>query len=68
MRVVVVGGGLSGLSAAIQLAVDGAEVILVESNETLGGRVRLRDTGDWIIDPGLHLLRSKGPLNQLLRK
>jgi predicted NAD/FAD-dependent oxidoreductase len=68
MRVVVVGGGITGLSASIQLAVDGAEVILVESRDTLGGRVRQRNTGDWIIDPGLHLMRSKGPLNQLLRK
>jgi len=68
MRVVVVGGGLTGLSAVIQLAADGTEAILVESGDTLGGRVKFHETGDWIIDPGLHLLRSKGPLNQLLRK
>ena len=68
MRVAVVGGGIAGLSASIQLAVDGAEVILVEARDTLGGRVRMRNTGDWIIDPGLHLMREKGPLNQLLRK
>ena len=68
MRVVVVGGGIAGLSASIQLAVDGAEVILIESRDTLGGRVRIRNTGGWIIDPGLHLMREKGPLHQLLRK
>ena len=68
MRVAVVGGGVAGLSACIQLAADGAEVILVEARDTLGGRARMRNTGDWVIDPGLHLMRKKGPLNQLLRK
>ena len=28
----------------------------------------MRDSGNWLLDPGLHLLRRKGPLNQLLRK
>ncbi|HIC75183.1 MAG TPA: FAD-dependent oxidoreductase, partial [Candidatus Poseidoniales archaeon] len=43
MRVVVVGGGVAGLSAAIQLAAEGASVFLVESKDILGGRVRLQD-------------------------
>ena len=68
MRSVVVGGGVAGLAAAVQLAADGATVILIDSRDTLGGRVRLRDSGNWLLDPGLHLLRRKGPLNQLLRK
>ena len=68
MRSVVIGGGVAGLAAAVQLAADGATVLLVESRDTLGGRVRLRDSGEWLLDPGLHLLRRKGPLNQLLRK
>ena len=68
MRSVVVGGGVAGLAAAVQLAADGATVLLIESRDTLGGRVRLRDSGSWLLDPGLHLLRRKGPLNQLLRK
>ena len=68
MRSVVVGGGVAGLAAAVQLAADGATVLLIESRDTLGGRVRLRDSGNWLLDPGLHLLRRKGPLNQLLRK
>ena len=68
MRVVVVGGGVAGLSAAIQLAAEGASVFLVESKDILGGRVRLQDAGDWILDPGLHLLRRRGPFQQLLRR
>ena len=63
-----VGGGVAGLAAAVQLASDGSTVLLVEPKDTLGGRVRMRDSSNWLLDPGLHLLRRKGPLNQLLRK
>ena len=68
MRAVVIGGGLAGLSAAIQLSVDGASVTLIESNEILGGRVRKQDSGDWVLDSGLHLMRRRGPFQQLLRR
>ncbi len=68
VRVAVIGGGIAGLSAAVQLATDGAAVTLFESGETLGGRVRLQDSGDWVLDPGLHLMRRRGPFQQLLRR
>jgi len=68
MRSIVIGGGVAGLAAAVQLAADGSTVLLVESKDTLGGRVRMRDSGSWLLDPGLHLMQRKGPLNQLLRK
>jgi len=46
--VVVVGGGIAGLAAAIGLAERGVRVVLVEAADTLGGRVR-----SWPIDlPG----------------
>lgn len=38
-EVVVVGGGLAGLSAAVALAEDGARVTLIERRPELGGRV-----------------------------
>ena len=38
-RVVVVGGGFSGLTAAVDAAETGAEVVLIEKNPYLGGRV-----------------------------
>mgnify|MGYP002524922349 FL=1 len=52
MRSVVVGGGVAGLAAAVQLAADGATVLLIESRDTLGGRVRLRDSGSWLLEIG----------------
>ena len=47
-RVVVVGGGIAGISAAVGLAERGVEVTLVEAESSLGGRVR-----SWPVDvPG----------------
>src|SRR5258708_32019361 len=40
MRVAVVGGGLAGLSAALDLVDGGADVTLYEARPTLGGAVQ----------------------------
>lgn len=40
-KILVVGGGISGLTAAIEAAETGAEVIIVEKNPYLGGRVAM---------------------------
>ncbi|HEY3071103.1 MAG TPA: hydroxysqualene dehydroxylase HpnE [Gaiellaceae bacterium] len=40
MRAVVVGGGLSGLAAALELLAEGHEVTLLEARPTLGGAVQ----------------------------
>jgi zeta-carotene desaturase len=56
--VVVIGGGLSGLAAAVELASRGASVVLCEQAPRLGGRCYSyvdRKTGD-VIDNGQHLL------------
>lgn len=58
--VVVIGGGLSGLSASVKLANAGASVFLFEQNPNLGGRTYSfidRTTGD-VVDNGQHLLIS----------
>ena len=39
----VVGGGISGLSAAVDLADSGFKVYLVEKNTTIGGRMSQLD-------------------------
>ena len=55
-RVVVVGGGLAGLSAARKLVLAGHDVEIVEARAILGGKVSSwRDNdGDWI-ESGLHV-------------
>lgn len=40
-KILVVGGGISGMTAAIEAAEAGADVVLVEKNPYLGGRVAL---------------------------
>jgi squalene-associated FAD-dependent desaturase len=57
-RVVVVGGGWAGLSAALELAERGAQVQLFEKRAVLGGRAysyRAREAGH-TVDNGQHLL------------
>ncbi|CAN5855888.1 protoporphyrinogen oxidase [soil metagenome] len=50
--VVVVGGGITGLAAAHQLALDGADVTLVEAGERLGGKVRTSPFAGRPVDEG----------------
>lgn len=51
-RIVVVGAGLAGLSAALQLAGRGRRVTVVERGEHAGGRVGRADIGGYRVDTG----------------
>jgi len=56
--VIVIGGGVAGLSAAVRLSEQGARVLLLEQKPYLGGRThsfRDRRTGD-VVDNGQHLM------------
>src|SRR5207253_1433886 len=56
--VIVIGGGVAGLSAAVRLAERGARVLVLETRARLGGRAtsfRDRDTGE-LVDNGQHVL------------
>jgi squalene-associated FAD-dependent desaturase len=56
--IIVIGGGFSGLSAAVRLARDGARVLVLEARSRLGGRATSfpdPTTGD-IVDNGQHVL------------
>jgi 15-cis-phytoene desaturase len=66
-QVVVVGGGLAGLSCAFELTSQGVEVVLLEAGEVVGGR-----TSSWVedgmpVESGLHrFLGYFGALSSLL--
>lgn len=55
-KVVVIGGGLGGLSAAASLATDGFQVELFEKNEKLGGKLNLREVDGYRFDLGPSLI------------
>jgi squalene-associated FAD-dependent desaturase len=55
-RVVVVGGGWAGLSAAVSLAGNAVPPILLESGRQLGGRARALRFGLFHVDNGQHVL------------
>ena len=54
-RVVVVGGGLAGITAAIALAESGADVTLLEARPRLGGATCSFNRDGLIIDTGQHV-------------
>ncbi len=58
---VVVGGGLAGISAALHLQDLGAEVVLLEASDRLGGRVATDSIDGFLCDRGFQLINSKYP-------
>jgi uncharacterized protein with NAD-binding domain and iron-sulfur cluster len=68
-RVVVIGGGLAGISAAIRLREAGAEVTLLEARPWLGGATCSFSRGDLAIDNGQHVfLRCCTAYQELLAR
>jgi len=58
-RVCVVGGGLAGLTAAAVAAGRGAEVVVFEARETVGGRARSRVREGVVFNQGPHGLNPR---------
>jgi phytoene dehydrogenase-like protein len=59
--VVVVGAGLAGLTAADRLTRAGLEVIVIESSDGVGGRVRTDQVGGFLLDRGFQVLNTGYP-------
>lgn len=57
----VVGGGISGLSAARDLCLAGLRVALLEADERCGGKIRTDRVGDFVIDSGPDTLLGHKP-------
>ncbi|MEN9935749.1 MAG: hypothetical protein RLZZ387_2328 [Chloroflexota bacterium] len=66
--IVVVGGGLGGLSAAIHLAARGRPVTVLEQNERVGGKLNLVEADGFSFDTGPSLLTMPWVLRELLEQ
>jgi oxygen-dependent protoporphyrinogen oxidase len=60
-RVLVVGGGISGLAAAYELSRGGAEVVVAESAERLGGKLYTGEIADVPVDFGAESMLARRP-------
>ena len=58
-KIIIIGAGLGGLSAACRLAKDGFDVTILEKNETVGGKVNFIENGGYKFDTGASLLTMK---------
>jgi phytoene dehydrogenase-like protein len=58
--IVIVGGGIAGLSAAIRLQAAGNQVILLEKNSRFGGKMGELVSGAYRWDTGPSVLTMRG--------
>ena len=58
-KIIIIGAGLGGLSAAIRLAKSGFSVSVLEKNETVGGKVNFVEADGYRFDTGASLLTMK---------
>ncbi len=65
MHIIVIGGGIGGMAAAAELAIDGHSVTLLEKNTCLGGKLNQVDTGEFRFDTGPSLLTMPYLLDEL---
>jgi phytoene desaturase len=65
LPIVIVGGGLGGLAAAIRLAAHGRRVVLCEKNERVGGKLNIVAEEGYTFDTGPSLLTMPWVLREL---
>ena len=59
--VVIVGGGLSGLTCAGELHAASVELLLLEASDAVGGRVRTDEVDGFLLDRGFQVLLTAYP-------
>jgi len=66
LPVAIIGGGITGLTAAYRLTQQGRSVRLFEASPRLGGSIRSERDGDWLIEAGPNSLQQTPALAALL--
>lgn len=61
LRVVVVGAGISGLSAALRLSDAGADVVVLDGDSRVGGKLRTGEVAGQPVDVGAEALLNRRP-------
>jgi len=64
LNILIVGAGLSGLMAALQLQGHGKQVTLIDKGQTTGGRLATRPIGPGLADTGAQFFTVRDPLFQ----
>ncbi len=59
--VAVVGGGIAGLAAALEAGRAGARVVVLESSDRVGGKVRVGEVGGLAVDEGADAMLARTP-------
>ena len=67
-KAIIIGGGVGGLSAAIELASRGVEIDLIDPNSELGGKIHQTNFNGVMIDSGPTVLTMKWVFESLFNK
>lgn len=66
--VIIVGGGLAGLASAVELAVRGARVTLIEANDHLGGKMNVLSDRGFTFDMGPTIITMPDVLRGIITR
>jgi len=66
MDIIIIGAGLSGLTAAIHLYQKGHNVKIIEATDKVGGRVKTYEQDGFLMDHGFQVLQTAYPEAQAL--
>jgi phytoene dehydrogenase-like protein len=67
-RVLIIGGGLTGLSAALEATTAGHHVVALERANRIGGRATSQPLDGFAIGYGPHLLLKNGPFHSIAKR
>ncbi len=60
-NVIIIGGGISGLSCAKHLTSSGIDFLILEADHRLGGRIKSDHVDGFILDHGFQVLQTAYP-------